>query len=45
MKGSCGVCLLVYVNDMTEGVSSYMFADTKLLRKIRNHKDWEKLEQ
>ena len=37
---------LVYVNDMT-GVSSYksLFADdAKLLRKIRNHKDCEELQ-
>ena len=37
---------LIYVNDMTEGVSSYvnLFADdAKLLRKIRNHKDCEEL--
>ena len=38
---------VVYVNDMTEGVSSYisLFADdAKLLRKIRNHKDCEELQ-
>ena len=38
---------LVYVNDMTEGVSSYisLFADdAKLLRKIRNHKECEELQ-
>ena len=38
---------LVYVNDMTEGVSSYisLFADDEnLLRKIRNYKDCEKLQ-
>ena len=38
---------LIYVNDMTEGLSSYksLFADdTKLLRKIRNHKDYEELQ-
>ena len=38
---------LVYVNDMTEGISSYisLFADdAKLLRKIRNHKDCEELQ-
>ena len=38
---------LVYVNDMTEGVSSYisLFADdAKLLRKIRNHKDCKELQ-
>ena len=37
----------VYANDMTEGVSSYisLFADdAKLLRKIRNHNDCEKLQ-
>ena len=41
------IMFLVYVNDMTEGVSSYisLFADDlKLLRKIRNHKDCEKLQ-
>ena len=39
--------LVVYVNDMTEGVSIYisLFADdAKLLRKIRNHKDCEELQ-
>ena len=38
---------LIYVNDMTEGVSSYMslFADdAELLRKIRNHKDCDGLQ-
>ena len=38
------IMFLVNVNDMTEGVNSYisMFADdAKLLRKIRNHKDCE----
>ena len=38
---------LVYVYDMTEGVSNYrsLFAyDAKLLRKIRNHKDCEELQ-
>ena len=37
---------LIYVNDMTEGVRSYisLFADdAKLLRKIGNHKDCEEL--
>ena len=41
------IIFLVYVNDMTEGVSSYiiLFADdAKLLRKIRNHKDCEELQ-
>ena len=40
-------CFLVYVNDMTEGVSSYvnLFANNaKLLRKIGNHKDCEELQ-
>ena len=39
--------LLVYVNDMTKGVSSYinLFADdAKILRKIGNHKDCEELQ-
>ena len=38
---------LVYLNDMTEGESSYisLFADdSKLLRKIGNHKDCEELQ-
>ena len=37
----------IYVNDMTEGVISYisLFADdAKLLREIRNHKDCEELQ-
>ena len=41
------IMFLVYVNDMTEGVSSYisLFADdAKLLSKITNHKDCEKLQ-
>ena len=41
------IMFLVYVNDMTEGVNSYisLFADyAKLLRKIRNHKDCEELQ-
>ena len=41
------IMLLVYVNDMTEGVSSYisLSADNaKLLRKIGNHKDCEELQ-
>ena len=41
------IMLFVYVNNMTEGVSCYMslFADdTKLLRKIGNHKDCEELQ-
>ena len=36
------IMFLIYVNDMIEGISSYisLFADdAKLLRKIRNHKD------
>ena len=40
------IMFLVYVNHLTEGLSSYIswFADdTKLLRKIRNHKDCEEL--
>ena len=40
------IVFLIYVNDMTEGVSSYisLFADdAKLLRKIGNHKDCEEL--
>ena len=39
--------LLVYVNDMTEGVNSYLSLlenNAKLLRKIRNHKDCEELQ-
>ena len=38
--------VFVYVNDMIEGVSSYISLltdDAKLLRKIRNHKDCEEL--
>ena len=41
------ITFLIYVNDMTEGVSSYisLFADdAKLLRKIGNHKDCEELQ-
>ena len=41
------IMFLVYVNDMTEGISNYisLFADyTKLLRKIRNFKDCEELQ-
>ena len=41
------IMFLIYVNDMTEGVSSYicLFADdVKLLRKIGNHKDCEELQ-
>ena len=41
------IMFLIYVNDMTEGVSSYisLFADdAKLIRKIRNHKDCEELQ-
>ena len=41
------IMFLIYVNDMTEGVSSYisLFADdTKLRRKIGNHKDCEELQ-
>ena len=44
---SFGTMFLVYINDVTEGVSSYisLFADdAKLLRKIRNHKDCEELQ-
>ena len=40
------IMFLIYANDMTEGVSSYisLFADdVKLLRKIRNYKDCEEL--
>ncbi|ORD93136.1 hypothetical protein ECANGB1_1040 [Enterospora canceri] len=40
------IMFLIYVNDMTEGVSSYisLFAvDAKLLRKIGNHKNCEGL--
>ena len=40
------IMFLIYINDMTEGVSSYisLFADDgKLLRKIGNHKDCEEL--
>ena len=42
------IMFLVYVNDMPEGVSSYisLFADdVKLLRKIRNHRDCEELQK
>ena len=41
------IMFLIYVNDMIEGVSSYisLFADDgKLLRKIGNHKDCEELQ-
>ena len=41
------IMILIYVNDMTEGVSSYisLFADdAKLLRKIRNHKICKELQ-
>ena len=41
------IMFLIYVNDMTEGVSSYisLFADdVRLLIKIRNHKDCEELQ-
>ena len=39
------IMFLVYVNDLTEGVSRVsLFADdAKLLRNIRNHKDCEEL--
>ena len=40
------IMFLIYVNDITQGVSSYisLFVNyTKLLRKIRNHKDYEEL--
>ena len=40
------IMFFVYVNEMTEGVNSYisLFADdAKLLRKIKNHKDCEEL--
>ena len=39
--------ILVYVNDMTEGTSSYINLfkdDAKLLREIRNHKDCKELQ-
>ena len=41
------IMFLIYVNDMTEGVSSYisLFADNaKLIKKIRNYKDCEELQ-
>ena len=41
------IMFLIYINDMTEGVSSYisLYADdAKLLRKIGNHKDCEELQ-
>ena len=41
------IMFLIYVNDMTERISSYisLFADdAKLLRKIGNHKDCEELQ-
>ena len=41
------IMFLVYVNDKTEGVSSYISLfpdDAKLLRKIGNHKDCEELQ-
>ena len=41
------IMFLIYVNDMIEGISSYvsLFADdAKLLRNIRNHKDCEELQ-
>ena len=41
------IMFLIYVNDMTEGVSSYISLftdDAKLLRKIRNHKNCEELQ-
>ena len=41
------VMLLVYVNDMTEGVNNYMSlfaADAKLLRKIESKEDCEHLQ-
>ena len=41
------IMFLIYANDMTEGVSSYisLFADdAKLLRKIENHKECEELQ-
>ena len=41
------IMFLIYVNDMTEGVSSYISLfkdDAKLLRKIGNHKDCEELQ-
>ena len=42
------IMFLIYVNDMTDGVNSYisLFADdAKLLRKISNHKDCEELQK
>ena len=41
------IMFLIYVNDMTEGVSSYtsLFADdAKLLRKVGNHKECDELQ-
>ena len=41
------IVFLVYVNDKTEGINSYISPfedDRKLLRKIRNHKDCEELQ-
>ena len=41
------IMFLIYLNDMTEGVSNYisLFADdAKLLRKILNYKDCEELQ-
>ena len=38
------IMFLVYVNDMTEGVSSYINLFAKLLRKIRNCKDCKDLQ-
>ena len=41
------IMFLIYVNDMAEGVNSYisLFADdAQLLRKIRNYKDCEELQ-
>ena len=41
------IMFLVYVNDVPEGLNSYMslFADnTKLLKKTRNHKNCEELQ-
>ena len=42
------IMFLIYINDMTEGVYIYInlfVNDSKFLRKIRNHKDFEQFDK
>ncbi len=41
------IMFLIYINDMTEGINSYMSLftdDAKLMREIKNQKDCEELQ-